>query len=279
MPQTKKKAAPRTPGAAELKDLPLDVIVEPAHPERFSIDQARLDDLAASIRAVGLLQPISVRPAGAKYEIIHGHRRFLACQRLGKATVRCIVEHYPADKTELARVHENLNRQDPTPLEEATYIAEIAERHKLNNKRLSTLLGRSESWISDRLQMLHWPEDIQAALQEGSVVYSVARELAKVGDPKYRNYLLTYAKGGGATPQTARRWVEEWRTMNYNTPPEAEPPEPHGPPATNEPPMQRCHLCDSMRTYDRLVHIWVEPECLKAVINAAVQMSEPQDQD
>jgi ParB family chromosome partitioning protein len=182
----------------------------PSHQLREAIDREALGVLADSLAAEGLHQPIGLRgplPDGA-WEIIFGHRRFLAAQLLRWPTIPARL--YPLDTdAELVAVTENLQRADMTPLEEARAIARFIERGE-SDAAIARLFRRSPTWVSHRRALLEMPEDLQRVVHEGVVKLGVAAALCDIDFAPYRAQLIQEAQRTGATVQTAELWRQHF---------------------------------------------------------------------
>lgn len=170
-----------------LKSLPLaDLEPNPGQPRRLFREED-LEDLAASIRERGVLQPILVRPNprrdGAPYEIIAGERRWRAAQRAGLTNAPVLVRRFDdAAAFEVALV-ENVQRADLNPLEEATGYARLIEDFGYTQERLAQGLGKSRSHIANLLRLLKLPEEARRMLEEGTLTAGHARALLAAADP------------------------------------------------------------------------------------------------
>lgn len=152
--------------ATRLADLPLGVLfVSSLNTRRDLIagqEDSGIDDLAASIREKGLLQPITVRPeAGGRYEVIVGQRRFLACQKVGHDPISCVIRDdvNDADAVTISLV-ENVHRADMNPLDKARALKALYERYG-SYSRVAKETSWSESTIRRYLSLLDLPEEIQ----------------------------------------------------------------------------------------------------------------------
>lgn len=186
--------------------LPLALILEPAHRLRVQIDQGALGELADSMSAEGLHQPIGVHgpdPSGA-YEIVWGHRRLLAARLLQWPNIAARV--FPQDFDPLlAAVSENLQRTDLNPLEEAQALNRFRERGD-SLAALSRLFRRTPSWVSQRLELLDLPADLQAAVAEKRLPLAVVAILSDIDHEPYRRDLIREAERGGATAAVVNEW-------------------------------------------------------------------------
>lgn len=177
----------RDEGEAPLRSLALaEMEPSPIQPRR-SFREEDLEDLAASIRERGVLQPILVRPNprrdGAPYEIVAGERRWRAAQRAGLEAAPALIQRFDdAAAFEIALV-ENVQRADLTPLEEAGGYARLIEEFGHTQERLAQGLGKSRSHIANLLRLLKLPEEIRRMLEDGALTAGHARALLGVEDP------------------------------------------------------------------------------------------------
>jgi ParB family chromosome partitioning protein len=208
--------------------VPLSVLVPQAQPRRRF---ENLEALAESIREKGVLQPLLVRPLGdGRYAIVAGERRYRAAKMAGLAEVPVRVLDLPEKEARLLALVENLQREDLNPYEETLGVLDllseelgktreevVALLHRMQNERrgkatqnvlgspeaqrveeVFRALGRMtwESFVQARLPLLGLPEDLRAALEEGTLPYTAALELKKVKDPEARARLLEEARAG-----------------------------------------------------------------------------------
>lgn len=162
------------------QDVDIDAVGPNPHQPRQLIDEAKLGELAESIRTHGLLQPLLVTRAeggGIAYRIIAGERRWRAARLAGLTRVPVVVkEATPAEVLELALV-ENIQRADLSPLEEANAYRQLADEFGLTQERIAQRVGRSRVAISNTLRLLDSPPEVKAALAEGRITEGHARAL------------------------------------------------------------------------------------------------------
>jgi len=150
---------------------------------RHSFDPVALDELAASIREHGVLQPVIVARAGAGYTLVAGERRWRAARLAGLSTIPALVrETSPESALELALV-ENLQRADLTPLEEAAAYRDLVDSFSLTQEQVAARVGRSRVAVTNRLRLLGLPERTKALLAEGAITEGHARALLGCADP------------------------------------------------------------------------------------------------
>lgn len=154
----------------------------PFQPRR-SFDPAALTELAESIKASGLLQPLVVRANGAAFELIAGERRWRAVQQLGWARVPVVVRE--ADDRELLTLAliENLQRDDLTPIDEATGYQRLMEEFTMPQAEVARLVGKDRSTVSNSLRLLRLPIEVQGMLERRELTEGHARALLALADP------------------------------------------------------------------------------------------------
>lgn len=174
----------------QLRELPLSEIVANTFQPRDHFDEEALVSLSASIRAVGVLQPILVREVDEhSYELIAGERRWRAAKRAGLQTIPAIVR--PAedgDSLEQALV-ENLHREDLSALEEATAYQRLMEEFSMTQEQVATRVGKSRSSVANTLRLLQLPASIQRLLREGQLSAGHARALLGTPDRSFQESL------------------------------------------------------------------------------------------
>jgi ParB family chromosome partitioning protein len=145
---------------------------------RTRMDPASLDELAASIRSQGLMQPILVRPiGGTRYEIIAGERRWRAAKLAGLGEVPVVVRDVPDQAALAMALIENIQRENLNPLEEANGIQRLVEEFRLTHEQAAEAVGRSRAAVSNLLRLLRLPQAIQGYVSEGKLDMGHARAL------------------------------------------------------------------------------------------------------
>ncbi|MGH9076005.1 MAG: ParB/RepB/Spo0J family partition protein [Acidimicrobiales bacterium] len=189
-----------------LVDIPVTSIRPNPHQPRGHFDEEALTSLAASVRELGVLQPILVRQAGdSTYELVAGERRWRAARRAGLASIPAIVR----DVTDTASVEqalvENLHRQDLNPLEEAGAYQQLIEDFGLTHERLSARVGRSRVTITNTLRLFQLPPSVQKLVADGQLSAGHARALLGTPDRSFQEALARRA----ANEALSVRAVEE----------------------------------------------------------------------
>lgn len=160
-----------------LLQLPIEAVERSARQPRKRFDEERLAELAASIQAHGVVEPILVRRSGARYRIVAGERRWRAAQRAGLKEIPAIVrEASDQEAFELALV-ENLQRADLNAIEEAEAYEVLAKEHDLTQEQLAERVGKERSTVANALRLLRLPGEVREAVRTGQLEMGHARAL------------------------------------------------------------------------------------------------------
>jgi len=165
-----------------LRDLPIGAIRPNPFQPRTHIDDAALAELAASIEASGLLQPVIVRQAGAGYELIAGERRWRAVQRLGWTTVPAVVKEANDQTLLTLALIENLQRDSLSAIDEATGYRRLMEEFALAQAEVARAVGRDRSTVANVLRLLKLPHEVRALVHERKLSEGHARALLAAED-------------------------------------------------------------------------------------------------
>lgn len=171
-------------------ELDIDRVIPNPRQPRTAMDELKLDELAQSIRANGVIQPIVVRklpqPAGGlgadQYEIIAGERRWRAAQRAGLLKVPVVVRDVPDDKLLEVALIENIQRENLNPIEEAQAYRRLADEHHLSQDAMAIAVGKDRATISNYMRLLKLPVEVRNDLSAGSLAMGHARALLGLGD-------------------------------------------------------------------------------------------------
>ena len=161
-------------------EISIDSLIEPVDPQRTVISSEGIEELARSIERVGIISPITVIPRGEKYEVVAGHRRYLAAKMTHLAIIPCIVM-YPGevDETE-TKIHENLYRENINSADEAEFYEKLITLKGLSIHEIAEKTGKSASYIRGRLDLLEGDPLVMEALRDDQINISVAQELNKI---------------------------------------------------------------------------------------------------
>ena len=159
-------------------EIPLDQIHRGAHQPRRAIADDSLEELAASIRAQGIMQPIVVRPRPTGgYEIIAGERRWRACQLAGLESIPVVIKHVADDRAVVMALIENIQREDLNPLEEANALLRLQEEFHLTQQQVADAVGKSRVAVTNLLRLLNLMPAVREMLEQGELEMGHARAL------------------------------------------------------------------------------------------------------
>ena len=177
--------------------IPVDRIEPNPDQPRMVFDAEALNELAASIREHGVLQPILVRPLGDnRFQLIAGERRWRASTIAAQETIPALVEDIDDDTALEIAIIENLQREDLNPLEEATMFDRMVHEHGYSIRKLADKLGKDKGYLENRLRLADAPEEIRELVSLRKDTVSHAYELMKVSDPKKRRKLAGQVASG-----------------------------------------------------------------------------------
>lgn len=186
-----------------------DIKVNPNQPRKH-FDKVALDELAASIKTYGLLQPIVLSPEGDGYVIIAGERRFRAAKIAGLKDISALIRSSEElERIEIALV-ENVQREDLSPLEQAISIVRLKEQFNIDYKEIADRLGKALSTITNIVRLLQLPENARKALETRQISEGHARTILSLKDsPELQDKLLEGIIKKGWSVRAAERFVSE----------------------------------------------------------------------
>lgn len=188
-------------------EIPVAMVRPNPFQPRESFDEEALADLAASIREVGVLQPILVRAVDGGYEIIAGERRWRAARRAGLQTIPALVRVADDASTLEQALIENVHRTDLNPLEEASAYQQLIEDFKLSHEEVARRVGRSRAAVTNTLRILQLPASVQKLLKEGRLSAGHAKALLATPDRSFQEQLARRIVDEGLSVRAAEEAV------------------------------------------------------------------------
>lgn len=181
---------------------------------------ASLQELAASIQQVGILQPLTVRKNGSQYIVVSGNRRLMAARMAGLGEVPCILLEMEAQDAELIGLTENLQREDLHYFDEAVLLQQYLQHSGLTQGQAAKRLGRSQSAIANKLRLLQHSPRVRQALAESGLSERHARELLRVEGESTRLRVLQEISARGLSVAQTERYIDAF--LANGKPPESE---------------------------------------------------------
>ncbi|QRY80536.1 ParB/RepB/Spo0J family partition protein [Pseudomonas sp. PDNC002] len=194
----------------ELQYLPLDLIQRGKYQPRRDMDPQALEELAQSIKAQGVMQPIVVRPIGkGRYEIIAGERRWRATQQAGLDKIPAMVREVPDEAAIAMALIENIQREDLNPIEEAAALQRLQQEFQLTQQQVADAVGKSRVTVANLLRLIALPEEIKTLLSHGDLEMGHARAL--LGLPENRQVEgARHVVARGFTVRQTEALVRQW---------------------------------------------------------------------
>jgi len=194
---------------AGVRTVPLDRIEANPENPRLVFEAAALEELAASIREHGVLQPILIRPHGRnQYQLVAGERRWRAARLAGLASIPALIEELDDDTALEIAIIENLQREDLSPLEEASMYDRMIRDHGYSVRKLAQKLGKDKGYLENRLRLADAPKEIRDLVSLRKDTLSHAYELMKVEDPRKRRRLAGQVARGELSLVKLREKIE-----------------------------------------------------------------------
>ena len=248
-----------------LAEVALALVDEPKAMARLDINPEAVTELARSISEIGLLQPVVLQERGGRYEIIAGHRRFLAHKQLELSTIKARLVDLSDQDVIIARATENLARVDLTPMEEATIYSDLVTIHEMTLEQIGQKMGKTPGTIKRRLDLLKMPPVLQAAVHKGQISMSAAEELWPIASQTDLEYYLLFAVENGCTKEVARGWCKQWKDSQRRI--EAPGVEGGGglSPYEPRPIYTACDLCQGPGEMDKMVRLAICQDCYKLI--------------
>jgi ParB family transcriptional regulator, chromosome partitioning protein len=204
-----------------VRNVPVDRVDPNPNQPRLAMDQANLDDLTASVKEHGVLQPILVRPLPAgRYQLVAGERRWRAAIAAGQNTIPALIEEIDDETALEIAVIENLQREDLSPLDEALIYDKMIHQHGYSIRKLAQKLGKDKGYLENRLRLADAPQEIRDLVSVRKDTLSHAYELLKISDSKKRQRLAGMVARGELSLVKLRERIEAApRVPRPKTPP------------------------------------------------------------
>ena len=187
----------------ELRHLPIEFMQRGRYQPRRDMDPAALEDLANSIKAQGIMQPIVVRPIGKdSYEIIAGERRWRASQLAGLDRVPCVIRAVPDEAAIAMALIENIQREDLNPIEEASALQRFQDEFELTHQQVAEAVGKSRTTVTNLLRLLSLSSEARKMVEHGDLEMGHARAILTLEQAQQTEAARTIAAKGLSVRQT-----------------------------------------------------------------------------
>ena len=254
----------------------LEMIDEPKEFIRSSIDADKIRELAGSIKETGLLQPATITRKGDRYEIAWGRRRFLALKMLGVKEESFILDEMDRNDLYCARMIENLQREDLSPIEEGRAYKVMKDKYKMSINQVAYKLGKSRVTVTRKLRMLDLPEDLIMAVHENRISEGAADVLMNITDTEQMRFYFDSAIRSGITIDVAKQWVNSWKEMKGTriiTDDDGRAVEIH---SDGMPIYMSCKTCHRPVDINDIVSLSICPNCANTLLHGPPATEEPE---
>ena len=284
----------------EYKLIRFEQIQEPQLPARVAMDEERLYELRDSIKAIGIISPLVVVQVGpvdrgpypgtpegsaqaaedarVRYEIVAGHRRYKASQMVPLAELPCMVYESRDLAEQAVMLHENVCREDLSPFEEATFLAELIEKFDCTEEQLCRLVHKGPDYVNDRLAIMRYDEKVREALRDRRIKIGVARELQRCKDVAHLRYLLDLALDDNLKATAVRSMVNQFHQQPEQGPMPRKDEIRSTTISSSEPSVLFCYVCGASHDPQNLmvvyVHRWEWEGLKRAMAKVGVVLGE-----
>ena len=176
--------APQQPAGDTVREIPVDMIDRNPYQTRTHFDELALNELAESIKASGVVQPITVRRQGERFQLITGERRWLASKKAGKPTVPAIVRQVSNEQAMEITIIENLQREDLNPVEQARAYERLSREFGLTQEQMAQRTGKDRSSVANFLRLLKLPEVLLQMVEGNKLTFGHAKALMGLDSPE-----------------------------------------------------------------------------------------------
>ena len=199
-----------------------DIVPNPVQPRKLFDDEG-LEELSRSIKDYGILNPLSVRLRGSRYELVAGERRLRAARLAGLREVPCILLDVNMEDASLIALVENLQRRDLDFIEEANGINQLIRMFGMSQEEAARRIGKSQSAVANKLRLLRLPPDVLEALRQNGLTERHGRALLRLPDGERQRAALLYIIDNGLTVAATDAYID---ALLQEPEPEPEPPRP-----------------------------------------------------
>ena len=221
-PKARTFPAASTDKDGDLKNIPLDLIQRGKYQPRTDMHEEALEELANSIKAQGVMQPIVIRPITSnRYEIIAGERRWRACQIAGLDTIPALIKSVGDEAAIVMSLIENIQRENLNPIEEAMALKRLQDEFELTQQEVADAVGKSRTSVTNLIRLIGLSIDVRRMLEHGDLEMGHARALLSLPDIQQSEAARSVVGRGLSVRQTeslVRRLIARAGTANENRP-------------------------------------------------------------
>ena len=257
--------------STKFDNIDITLIDPPGDKARMDISEREVFELSESFKSVGQIQAIILVPRGERFEVVAGHRRFLAAQHIGWGKIKAEVRKLSDKDVAIIRMIENLQRVDISPIEEAVQYSNLFDNHKFTMRMIADQVGKSANHIKVRMELLKLDPQVQKAIHERKISIGVARALSRIEDKKDLYRYLDIAIENGVTETVAKMWTEEYRKSLRYIDTREEPPDLAPDLVREEKYYTMCQACEGAMEYKDMRSLKVCSTCYELLVKVISQ--------
>ena len=254
----------------KIKEISLDLIDDPLAPVRSVMDEVKLQELADSIKSVGLIQPVTLQRKGKRFEVVAGHRRLKASKIAGLASIKALVVNLGEEEADDLKIHENLFREDLNPVDEGRNIAYLIQKYEYTPEQMAKKIGKKVGYVLARYDLLSYPDYLVGAVEKSKIGLTAAGWLARITDDRILRDYVRFAILGGITAKRAEAWFRSWSAGNLPREPETFVASEVQGDARESVIEEICAICHYRENIDNMAMHYVHTDCLEATKRAAL---------
>lgn len=209
--------------SSRVRYIPINAVRPNPQQPRRSFDETALRELADSISAYGILQPLTVRDRGGVYELVAGERRLRAARIAGLREVPCLIAEVGEEDAALLALIENLQRRDLDYMEEAAAIARLIRRYGLSQQQAAEKLGKSQPTVANKLRLLRLSAPVIDCLRQYGLTERHARTLLRLTDPEQQLAAARHIGKRGLNVAQTEQYIDRLTAENRTEPPRRRP--------------------------------------------------------
>lgn len=250
------------------RELQMVKIAEPQTPDRLEIDPDEINRLAGSIKELGQITPIEVVKNGEFFDIVFGHRRYLAHKVLGKKTIIAVVKVLEPKDIKKRRATENLGRVNLSAVEEGSVYLDLKNEYDMSKNQIAEFTGKTPGRVRRCMDIHKMPFKMQRAIHDKKISIGVGECLISCPDEGHQDYLLDMCIEHGVTVVVARQWVEDWKKEKRSH--HADVNKGGGDPHLMEiaPTYMACNTCSGPTDITKVKYLQICPSCHATILNA-----------
>lgn len=232
------------------------------------IPDEHISEIAESIKKIGIIEPLIVRPQDDHFEIIAGCVRYRCAKLAGLKAVPCIELGLDDKAAEIMKLHENIKRIPLDHIDQGNTFVMMREKFSLTELEISVIVGKSVPYISQHICLVSQDEELIKSVRDNRISFSQARELMKVADKTERRRLQLYCENDGATVEVLKTWIKDYKNSLLMSSPSPDPEPPDSYHGDRPQDFRLCQACDKATDISKIRQVFYCPECDLAIKNA-----------